>query len=156
MHTRRQVHKQAGAKDERHTAIAFNKCWICKEALKGGVNHPFMTGPMCIVKSVCYDPPAHVECARRAAEAAGRLTALAFTRTYEITQDNMRMTLFHFEKPIAIEWYQNGRRATRLEVMSGIEAGLAELRPFMELQPEHAQAAFERDVNRAMKFIPRV
>jgi hypothetical protein len=162
-------------------AVGFNKCWMCGGQLRGGVNYPFVVGPMCIVNRISTEPPSHAECARYAAMVCPFLTrphakrreiakpvhmadgailrnpgvtALAFSRSYEITSDKGG-TYFHFEKPIAVEWYCEGRAATRAEVQQSIDSGLPELRAFQEFMPPDKRAKSERDIQNALKYLPR-
>ena len=164
-------------------AIAFNKCWMCGGQLRGGVTYPFVVGPMCIINRISSEPISHAECARYAAMVCPFLsrpnarrreikdmpvhmredgikrnpgvTALAFSRSYEIITDQQGV-LFHFDKPIAVEWYCESRTATRKEVMDSIESGLPELREMTKkIDGQEGLTAMNRKIQNAMRYLPR-
>lgn len=156
-------------------------CWVCGTPLRG--QQVFTIGPMCIINRISSEPPAHRACARFSARACPFLTkphmvrrendlpaeresgagiailrnpgvtALWFSRGHEV----LRLPegcLWHFTQSAAmVEWYAEGRLATRAEVEASIESGLPAL-----------QAAAEQDgsiehlpmhISRARIFLPR-
>jgi hypothetical protein len=82
------------------------------------------------------------------------VAALAFSRSYDITAERGG-TLFRFEKPVAVEWYCEGRAATRAEVKHSIDTGLPELRAMYDIMTPDAQRRTERDIKNVERFFPR-
>jgi hypothetical protein len=140
--------------DPRHLrrCIRQDRCWICG----AGLNRfkVFTIGPMCCINRISSEPPSHYECAAFAAvncpflahplakrgdlgdlepQAAGRMIernpgccALWITRSYQTFDANG--VLFEIGDPVRIEFYANGRKATRAEIDQSIVTGL----PFLE------------------------
>jgi hypothetical protein len=65
-------------------------------------------------------------------------------------------TLFDIGKPHAIEWYCEGRPATRAEVVDSIESGLPHLQAMVDIDPDPAGAQAEMDQRTAaaMELLP--
>lgn len=133
-------------------AIRFRKCWLCGGPL--GRFATFVAGPMCGVNRTSSEPPSHLECARYAACACPFLTrpkatrrdagmpiekkivggvsidrnpgvALLWTsRSFFMFGDGRGGRLFNMGDPASVEWYAEGRPATREEVVTSIESGL--------------------------------
>lgn len=131
-----------------------NLCWLCGRRLS--MFKTFVLGPMCGVNRVSGEPPSHLECARYAAQACPFMTRpqakrreanLPEVRTepagMHLTR-NPGVTLLwttHSFKPfkcgkgmlfdmgpaVAMEWYAEGRTATRDEVRASIMSGLPKL-----------------------------
>jgi hypothetical protein len=145
-------------------ALSGHNCWLCGEPV--GRKATFVIGPMCAVNRTTAEPPCHHDCATYAATAcpflrlpkakrnernlpeAGKLpagemikrnpgvTLLWTTESYTVRQysDGILFTL-HGE-PVSVEWYAQGRPATREEVLESIDSGL----PILQ---EHCADSFE-------------
>lgn len=128
----------------------FWRCWLCDEPL--GRFRVFAVGPMCVVNRVTMEPPSHRDCAEYAAKACPFLTrprmrrnyadlppedrhvagmmiernpgaiALYQTETYRRFHASGGM-LIHLGEPQRIDWYAEGRSATRAEVLAAIDSG---------------------------------
>jgi len=134
--------------------ISKNKCWICGERL--GVHKAFVIGPMCCINRISAEPPSHRDCALFAAKncpflsmplarrndrdlpversAPGKMIlrnpgvcAVWMTRDYDVMRVENGI-LLSIGDPELIEFYAQGRIATRAEVDHSISTGL----PFLE------------------------
>jgi hypothetical protein len=161
-------------------AIREKLCWVCGKQLSGrGV---FLIGPMCAVNRNTTEPPSHPECARFSAKACPFLTMpkmrrredeltaqsvvaghaikrnpgvalLWFARDYKVINDGTGKPLFRLGDPLAVEWYCEGREATREEVMHSINTGLSILRELAEKE-DGGLAYLERETKRALRLVP--
>lgn len=134
-------------------ALAHNekRCWLCGETL--GTRKVFTIGPMCSVNRVSAEPPSHPACAEYAVKACPFLskpnarrnevdlpdnkqapagimvkrnpgvTALWVTSSYKLMRVDHGV-LFLVGDPERVDWYAEGRFATREEVMASISSGL--------------------------------
>lgn len=113
----------------------------------------FVLGPMCGINRTAAEPPSHLECARYSArncpflskpqmvrrendlpktvEPAGMAirrnpgaTLLWTTRKYTLFDDGRGGVLLEIGEPETMEWYFEGRAATRDEVRQSVETGL--------------------------------
>lgn len=133
-------------------AINESRCWICGDPL--GRHKAFLLGPMCAITRTISEPPAHLECARFAAQAcpflaipekrrrAAGLPAdatmsdngtrrnpgailLWVTNSYTVMHDpGGPGYLLKIGEPTSLYGYYEGRPATRAEVMASINSGL--------------------------------
>jgi hypothetical protein len=156
-------------------------CWMCGEAM--GSFCAFPLGPMCTVSRTVSEPPCHRECAEFALCACPFLLnpkrgrrpfdfdvvpaagvpiarnpgayALWVTKSYKpfhVSGGNGGV-LFEVGEPTEVVWYQEGRKATRAEVLESLESGLPSLR---DLCPDaDGMAELDRAVACAMKFVPK-
>jgi len=131
-------------------ALRFARCWICGGPL--GVNKTFVVGPMCVVTRVSAEPPTHGDCGvfaarfcpflahpqakRREANLPEHLpaddvmllhnpgaVAVWTTRRFTTFRHNGAL-LCRFGEPVAVQWFAEGRRASRDEVVAGFHRGL--------------------------------
>lgn len=75
------------------------------------------------------------------------------TRQYEVFPDGKGGFLITMGEPLSVEWYREGRAATKEEVMASIDAGLPNLEALARLQPG-ATAQLERYKERFQKWLP--
>ncbi|MBO0887465.1 hypothetical protein J2P12_00030 [Candidatus Bathyarchaeota archaeon] len=135
-------------------AIKEKLCWVCGGQM--GIHKTFVAGPMCGINRTSSEPPSHLECARYSAkncpflnnpdqvrredglkeaiDAPGfallrnpGVTMLWTTKTYSLFDDGKGRPLIHMGDPEAVEWYAQGRPATREEVLSSIQSGMPAL-----------------------------
>lgn len=162
--------------------IAFALCWVCGERL--GKFKTFCIGPMCAVNRVTSEPPSHLECARYSAhncpfltrpkahrrdanmpddvgEPAGTMlkrnpgvVCLWTCRDYQTFIADERGRLFRLDDPIGVEWYAEGRKATRAEIMESIDSGYPLLEEMASAQSEAAVRALEAMRAVALKLVP--
>ncbi|NEI52671.1 hypothetical protein GR217_34195 [Rhizobium leguminosarum] len=134
--------------------IRQNRCWICGEMM--GAHKAFVIGPMCCINRISSEPPSHRDCATFAAKncpflanpSARRrerglpeartvpgvmiernpgVAALWMTRNFRVMRvDNGY--LIELGEPDSIEFFAEGRPATRAEVDASVTSGL----PFLE------------------------
>lgn len=162
-------------------AIREDLCWVCGKARGAGA--VFLIGPMCAVNRNTAEPPCHPECARFSAMACPFLTMpkmrrredeltaqsvvaghaikrnpgvalLWFASDYKVINDGKGKPLFRLGAPLAVEWYCEGRPATREEVMHSIETGLPILRELAEQDGPDGIAYLEREAKKAMRLVP--
>lgn len=160
-------------------ALTERRCWICGDPLEHRL--AFLVGPMCVVTGTSGEPPQHRGCARYAARtcpflvqpARGRrevqrddvafhegglrrnpgAVAIVYTRSFRWMQGIARMGM-PFE---SVEWFAEGREATRAEVETSIASGLPLLAATVpEDSPDHAAAMEELDAlhHAALGYLP--
>jgi len=171
------------AVDPRKIERAHNRgtCWICGEPLTGQVK-AFVIGPMCAVNRISAEPPSHPDCARFAVVACPFLsrpmakrrpmeggtakvpagimiernpgvTLIWFCRAYR-TQREPEGILFRVGTPHRLEWYCEGRAATRAEVLHSVETGEPLLRRQAEADGPEAVQHLDVLLARAEKLLP--
>jgi hypothetical protein len=162
-------------------ALTFQKCWVCGEKL--GRFKTFVIGPMCVVNRTSSEPPSHRECARFAAvrcpflsrprmkrnehdmlkgieEPAGiglkrnpGVAVLWMTLGYKVlTVENGY--LFKIGDPLELEWYAEGRTATREEILHSIDTGLPLLEEAAAADGPEACAQLGRAYKKALSLVP--
>jgi hypothetical protein len=133
-------------------AIRERRCWVCGMKLRDGP-FAFLAGPMCGINRNNAEPPCHIECARWSAVACPFLSHpkrirdtrdLPTSRSqagvgikrnpgvamvwvcddYETWRPPGGGVLFDLPDPLRVEWFCEGREATRAEVMESVETGL--------------------------------
>lgn len=166
-------------------AWKHGKCWLCGQIL--GSYRTFVIGPMCTVNRTSSEPPCHHECATFAAIACPFLTRPRMVRNgknlptgtcdapgspimrnpgatalWTTRKPALRHvhngTIFNIGEPTLVEWFAEGRPATRAEVEHSIETGL----PFLVREcdretPARRSAALKalgEMVEQARQFLP--
>lgn len=156
-------------------------CWICGGHL--GAHRAFVAGPMCAVNRTSGEPPSHVDCAEWAVRACPFMVRPAMrrreaglpddvetlpgialdrnpgvsliwvTRRYRVrpTDDGF---LFDMGDPERVEFYAEGRPATRAEVEASLESGLPALRDLADLQGPRAVKMLDAYVERTRELLP--
>ncbi len=132
--------------------IRDDACWICGQRLD--VLKAFVIGPLPAIRGISNEPPSHVECAEFAVRACPFLL-LPKARHRPTDNPNVRKMpgatrsnpglcciyivrgYAHHEKPkgiifqagraVRVDWYTQGRRATRDEVSAALDASLPSL-----------------------------
>lgn len=66
----------------------------------------------------------------------------------------VRGVLFELGEPDRIEWYREGRTATRAEIMESIDTGLPALHEMAAKQRPDALSALSEYVKRALRYLP--
>lgn len=172
------------AMDRRKFVRAVNErlCWVCGQKLFA--EEVFVIGPICAINRISSEPPAHRECAQFSARAcpflsrpgmvrrpddrintknvAGMMiernpgvTLLWFTRRHTIMQVTNGV-LFQIGHPFKLEWYREGRAATRAEIMESINTGLPALRDACDRDPQPgAHEELDRQIERGLKLVRR-
>lgn len=169
------------ATDKLRDAIRFELCWVCGR--RRGRYGTFCIGPMCGVNRTTAEPPCHRECAvwsarvcpfltrpharRRernlpegSTDAAGiaikrnpGVALLWTTRDWKLfpAEDGV---LFRIGDPTDVQWWAEGRAATRAEVDESIASGLPALREMAEEEGPEAVAELEGYVRRLEPLLP--
>jgi hypothetical protein len=162
-------------------AIHQSLCWVCGQPL--GRFRTFVTGPLCAVNGISAEPPSHRDCAEFSARRCPFLTRprmrrnekdlrgdvshpagdmidrnpgvalLWTTRSFRVVGVNDG-ALFRVGPPHCVEWFAEGREATRAEVVASLESGLPLLRAKAEQDGPAAIRDLDRLFSEAMKFIP--
>lgn len=130
-------------------AYRNGRCWICGGQM--GVHRIYVIGPMCVINRVTSEPASHRDCAEFAARACPFLTKPRMRRN-EKDMPVERATvgvpiqrnpgcvalyetravspfkagdgyLFRLGDPDRIDWWAEGRQATREEVLASIDSG---------------------------------
>jgi hypothetical protein len=164
------------------TAVRQSLCWVCGRPL--GKYRTFVTGPLCAVNGVSAEPPSHRDCGEFSAKNCPFLTRprmrrndknlrddsphpagamidrnpgvalLWTTRSFRIVHVNDGI-LFHVGPPDRVQWFAEGREATRAEVLASLESGLPLLKATSEHDGPTALRELERLFGEAMKYVPR-
>lgn len=159
-----------------------NRCWLCGGKL--GAYRAFTSGPMCGVNRTSAEPPSHRECATYAATACPFLVrphakrrdvseevgqqempghglmrnpgvALVWvTKRPGVFPDGNGSYLFDMGEPHAVEFYAEGRKATRAEVVHSIETGEPFLREMAVAEGPSAERSLDRMLEAALALIP--
>jgi hypothetical protein len=156
-------------------------CWVCGKLLLGA--GAFVIGPMCVVNRNTAEPPAHRRCAnwsarncpflvtpgkeRRAAnmpEGHAPPAGLMIERNPGVACVYVSATwgwrihegglLFDLGLPLDVEWWREGRPATREEVVASIETGLPALTEVAQEEGPDAMVALAECVDRAARLLP--
>jgi len=162
-------------------ADRLNLCWVCGKSFAIGGLKTFVVGPMCTVNRISPEPPLHLDCARFSVQAcpflskplakrrpmeggdwappAGEMiernpgvTALWIAASYRHHRDGGM--LFRLGTPRKVEWWTQGRRATRDEVLESINSGLPILREMAMTEGVEACRQLDRMTLRALKLVP--
>ena len=76
------------------------------------------------------------------------------TNSTMVKPDGRGGTLFDLGHPLRVEWYAEGREATRAEVQASIDSGLPALQKIADEQGPEARIELRRYVDRAMTLLP--
>jgi hypothetical protein len=162
---------------------AYNqsKCWICGGSLIGHAR-VFVIGPMCVVNRVTSEPPNHRECAEFAARACpfiihprqkrdaknmienGVVAGTMIPRNpgavclYQTSKAKPFKAgdgvLFQLGDPIRIDWWAEGRKATRAEIEESIRTGMPLLMAEARKDGLEAVHALAQMHQAAMQLLP--
>ena len=156
-------------------------CWVCGGKL--GIHKAFVLGPMCAINKVNSEPPSHYECAHYSVQVCPFLStprmhrreeglqdvvepagiaidrnpgvaAIWVTRTYHPFSDGRGGFLFRLGAPERVEWYCQGRTATRQEIKDSIESGFPILENMAREDGPLAVKQLEKQYNEMLKLLP--
>jgi hypothetical protein len=164
---------------KRELAVRKRLCWICGEPL--GVHQVFAIGPMCAVNRTTMEPPGHRACMEYSATACPFLTVPARRRDergldeiehsvagvmikrnpgaialWESAYRPFKVDngwLIRLSEPQRVDWWTQGRHATRAEIEAALEAGYPELMNVAKDEGPEAVAALtilREDANRLL------
>jgi hypothetical protein len=164
-------------------AVLKKRCWTCGDKL--GKFVVFVIGPMCAINRISSEPPSHLDCARYAAthcpflskphmkrnvhhlpedysdlpgSALKRNPGVALlwvTKGYAVIKEGDGV-LFRIGEPEKLEWYAEGRTATRAEILYSIETGLPFLQEAAALEGPLALQALEQQLAIGLKLVPAI
>ena len=161
-------------------AVRHKRCWMCGEPL--GKHLTFSIGPMCAVNRNIAEPPSHLACAEYSVKACPFLsqprmrrnekdlpeghvagigirrnpgvTALWTTLSYKVWRAPNLGALFAIGDPEHVEYYAEGRRATREEILESMQSGLPGLMEPAVTEGPEAVAELERQCAKALELLP--
>jgi hypothetical protein len=163
-------------------AIKLRRCWQCGQPL--GKFMTFPIGSMCLVNRNIAEPPSHLTCCEYSVRACPFLsqprmrrnekdlppdgtvagigikrnpgvTVLWTTLKYRVWRPPGGGVLFDIGDPEHIEFYAEGRRATREEILASMESGLRdELMPRAMMDGPEAVTALQAMYDKAIKLVP--
>lgn len=156
-------------------AVRRKVCFLCGGQL--GKYMAFVIGPMCSINRVSSEPPVHKECAEYAVRACPFLVNPNTRRNEKAargdgsevpgvmiqhnpgvnliwitTRYSIQQRLFFLGEPVALEWFKQGRNATRAEIDAAINKGLPYLRK--AAASGNALPDLEKQIARAMPLLP--
>lgn len=164
--------------------VRHKRCWLCGQPL--GQFVAFTIGPMCSVTKTSAEPPSHYDCSRYAVSACPFLSqprmrrnendmpedrlppagimlrrnpgvALIWvTRSYAPFKADGGVLFNVGSMPERVEFYAEGRPATRAEVMASIDSGMPLLREIAERDGGDAVAELETMYDKALALVPAV
>ena len=168
------------ASGKRELAVKKRLCWVCGEPL--GVHQVFAIGPMCAVNRTTMEPPSHRGCAEYSVQACPFLTVPRRRRDDRGLEDiphhvsgvmiarNPGATalwesayrpfkvdngwLIRLSEPTRVDWWTQGRLATRAEIEAALDAGYPELMNVAKDEGPEAIAALEHYRKDAERFLP--
>lgn len=152
-------------------------CWLCGEKLGNIVT--FCIGPMCALTRTTAEPPNHLDCSRYAAQVCPFMLRPRMVRNTKDLPPNRNVAGIMLDRnpgvmclwktrswtkfktargplitvgdPVDIEWWAEGRQATRAEVLASVESGLPALRA---IAAKHDGEDGQRELEE--KYIPRL
>jgi hypothetical protein len=168
----------SGAREE---AVRRRLCWLCGEPM--GRHQVFAIGPMCAINRTTMEPPSHRDCVEYAAKACPFLTKPRMRRNdkgldeiphsvagvmiarnpgaialwesgYRRFGDGRGGWLIRLGDPERVDWWTEGRQATRAEIEASIASGYPELRGPAEAEGPESLAELERLTALAMRYLP--
>lgn len=158
------------------------RCWVCGR--NRGRWGSFVIGPMCAVNRTSAEPPSHPDCAHWSARVCPFLTRPSMVRRDKHMPDGavqpagimLRRNpgvalvwtsrdakpwrtpeggiLFDIGTPHSVDWYAEGRPATRREVLASIDSGLPSLRRIAADEGEAALTELGRMHAAALELVP--
>ena len=167
--------------DKMSICVRHLRCWLCGEPL--GKFMAFVIGPMCAVNRVSAEPPSHYDCTYYGVQACPFLsqpkmrrnekdmpedtrppagimlkrnpgvTLIWVTRNYKPFKANGG-ALFKVGDPQRVEFYAEGRRATRAEIMASIDSGMPILRGMANEDGPEAVVELEQMYTKALELVP--
>lgn len=157
------------------------RCWLCGEQL--GKYLSFVIGPMCMVNQINSEPPSHHDCAQYAVKACPFLAHPRMRRNEKDLPEHDGMpgiaiarnpgviviwttlsykpfrvdngVLFKLGEPTSIEFWTEGREATRAEVLASIDSGLPALQEVAKLEGQLAIDQLMVSYERALRRVAR-
>jgi hypothetical protein len=161
-------------------AVRLKRCWLCGQPL--GAHQTFTIGPMCAVNRNNAEPPSHHACAGYGARACPFLTQprmrrnekdkpeghiaghglqrnpgvamLWTTRSYKVWRPPGGGVLFSLGDPDKVEYFAEGRKATRAEILASMESGLPLLRDVAAEEGAEALEQLSKMYDEALKLVP--
>jgi hypothetical protein len=161
-------------------AFKTGLCWLCGQAM--GVHRVFALGPMCVINRTTMEPACHRDCAEFAASACPFLIRPRMRRNekglaedagapgvmidrnpgcvclYETRQaeafDAGNGWLIRLGKPDRIDWWAEGRQATRAEIQASIDGGFPLLLGEAMKDGQEAVDDLTRRTFEALKLLP--
>lgn len=163
-------------------ALRDRICWVCGQKLSA-YGH-FVLGPMCTVNRVTSEPPAHRDCAEFSVRAcpflsrphAGRrdhdypegnrpppgvyiarnpgVMAVWMTNSWTPKLVGVNQWLIDIGEPASVEWWTQGRIATRKEVEDAVVAGTPDLSKLVDRHSAEELREFEANLVRARDHYP--
>jgi hypothetical protein len=168
--------------DKMGIAIRLKRCWMCGQQL--GKHLTFAIGPMCMVNRNISEPPSHLACIEYGMKACPFLTRPKMRRNEKDLpegghvagigiQDNPGLTvawttltyrawkpsgggvLFEIGEPEHVEYYTEGRRASKREVLTVLEERLPKLMDVAVEDGPESVAELRRRYARALEIVER-
>jgi len=165
----------------REQALHEHRCWTCGDIL--GRYATYIVGPMCTATLTTGEPPNHTECAEFAVRACPFLSRPGATRREEGLPDGRHTPgipilrnpgvcalwttrgapiirrapngfLLKLPFPERVDWWREGREATRAEVEESIESGCPSLLELAKQEGPAAEADFARLLEIARAYLP--
>jgi hypothetical protein len=164
-------------------AVQAKRCWVCGEKL--GAYLAFVLGPMCGITHTTVEPACHRECAEWSAincpflarphmvrrendipeEAEGPpgfairrnpgVALVWITKSFRIFYDDNDRPMLSVGDAVEVEFYAEGRKATRAEIDASIAGGLPKLEEIAQSEGAPAMVALARHVQDFRALLPK-
>lgn len=163
-------------------AVKTFRCWVCGQKL--GANLAFVLGPMCGITRSTIEPACHRSCAEWSIINCPFLTRphmtrrendlpegvdipgmpimrnpgvslLWMTRSFEVFQDHKGHGMISVGDPAEVEFYFEGRRATRAEIDQSVAGGLPNLEHLAKQDGAEAEARLAEQIKAFEALLPK-
>ena len=153
----------------RERAFKQGLCWVCGDKL--GIHRVYAIGPMCVINRVTSEPACHRDCAEFAAKACPFLIHPREKRNEKGLDPDASVAgtmikrnpgcvalyetrLIRLGKPDRVDWWAEGRKATRAEIMASIDGGYPLLETEAKKDGAEAVEELARLALEAFKLLP--
>jgi hypothetical protein len=165
---------------KRELAVKKRLCWVCGEPL--GVHQVFAIGPMCAVNRTTMEPPGHRSCIEYSAKACPFLTVPARRRNeagldeieHHVSGVMIKRNpgaiclwesafrpfkvdngwLIRIGEPHRVDWWTQGRQATRSECLDALDSGYPSLLEAAQRDGQEAIHELELLAIKALDYLP--
>lgn len=82
------------------------------------------------------------------------VTLIWVTRSFEVLPDDKGGAVIEMGPAVRVEWWREGRAATRAEVLDSLESGLPILRGAADIDGDRGRRVLDREYAKALELVP--